>query len=80
MQGIDSSAYPNQPELALAALLYMLTRATHSSSAALNDAIATHLQMVAHDARHTESLRKVARELAGEWACKALGPSGSATH
>lgn len=80
MQAIDPSAYPNQPELALAALLYMLTRAAGSPSTALNDAIATHLDMVAHDARHAESLRKVAAQLASEWAYKALDSSRRATH
>lgn len=59
--------YPNQPELAVAALLHMLTRVADKSSAAVTEAIAAHLEYVAGDERNPPALREAAQRMAKDW-------------
>jgi hypothetical protein len=59
--------YPNQPELAVAALLHMLTRVADKSSAAVTEAVAAHLEYVAGDERNPPALREAARRMAQDW-------------
>lgn len=63
----DLPAYPEQPELAVAALLYMLSRYPAVRCPAMARAIAAHLACVAQDARLPEAYRATAERLLPEW-------------
>lgn len=78
----DLLAYEQQPELALAALLQMMSRFPQRQSPALADAILGHLCLVSDDERYPEPLRQCAEQLLELWgnyaqqgcACPASGP------
>jgi hypothetical protein len=72
--------YPNQPELALAALLCMLSKASETPSAPLTQSIAAHLNLVASDARQPDALREVAATLAGQWSARDARQQNAALH
>lgn len=63
----DLLAYEQQPELALAALLQMMSRFPQRQSPALADAILGHLCLVSDDARYPEPLRQCAEQLLDVW-------------
>ena len=66
--------YPNQPELAVAALLHMLTRVADKSSTALTEAVAAHLEYIAGDGRNPPALREAAQRLAADWGVQSASP------
>lgn len=76
----DPPEYPARPELALSALLYLLTRFTLHPCAAKADSILSHLRLIAADARHPEALRQTAARLAGEWRGIASEGGGGPLH
>lgn len=76
---LDPPEYPSRPDLALSALLYLMTRFTASPSFAKAGCILGHLQLVAADGRHPEALRDTAAKLAEEWRALAVTPPGTGT-
>lgn len=59
--------YEQEPELALLALLSMLSRYPFSPSACMADSIGKHLVYVAGEARLSPLFREAAARLYGEW-------------
>nr|WP_211206729.1 hypothetical protein [Thauera linaloolentis] len=65
-------AYPNQPELALAAVLHLLSRFPARQSPAVAKAIADHLEVIGSDVRMAGCVRECAAKLVGDWRAYAL--------
>lgn len=63
----DLLAYEQQPELALAALLQMMSRFPQRQSSALADAILGHLCLISDDERYSAPLRQCAEQLLELW-------------
>lgn len=59
--------YSQQPELALVALLQMLSRTPAPRSEALAMSIAAHFRLIAAEARQPAALRAAAAELGAHW-------------
>lgn len=74
---IDPPEYPSQPDLAVSALLSLMTGFTARPSFAKAGCILGHLQLVAADARHSDALRDTAARLAEEWRALAATPPGA---
>lgn len=74
---IDPPEYPTRPDLALSALLHLMTGFTAKPSFAKVGCILGHLQLVAADARQPETLRETAARLAEEWRALATSPPGA---
>lgn len=72
MPAADGPCYDAHPELALAALLQLLSRFPARRSAALAQTIASHFQVVAADASTPECLRACARRLVADWQAYAV--------
>ncbi len=64
--------YPNRPELALAAVLHLLSRFPARRSPAVAKAIVDHLLVIGNDARMAGCLRECASSLVDEWRAYAL--------
>lgn len=73
---LDPPEYPSRPDLALAAVLALMTGFTARPSFSKAGCILAHLQLVAADARQPTSLRDTAAKLTDEWRALAAGPSG----
>jgi hypothetical protein len=63
----DGPEYDTQPELALAAVLQMLSRFPARRSPALAQAIARHFMLIGRDPRMSECVRECATRLVGDW-------------
>lgn len=74
---LDPPEYAAAPDLALSALLYLLTRYTAQPSFAKAGSILAHLQLVAGDARLAPALRETAARLADEWRHFDAAPGGA---
>lgn len=79
--------YDTYPDLALAAVLQLLSRFPARRSPALAHTIACHFQVIAADPRVPESLRACADRLIADWQAYALlgefveeGPPSGALH
>ena len=68
----EGLAYPNQPELALAAVLQLLSRFPARQSPAVAKAIADHLEVIGGDARLAGCVRECASRLVGDWRAYAV--------
>lgn len=66
--------YPDQPELALAALLYLMTRFTIRPCARKAEAIIHHLGLVGADDRLPPDLRHAARRMDTIWRAMTARP------
>lgn len=64
--------YDSRPELALAALLYLLSRFPAKRTPAIAQAIVDHLRLVGDDARIANCIRECADGLIEEWQAYAL--------
>jgi hypothetical protein len=73
---IDPPEYPAAPDLALSALLQLMTRFNAAPSFAKAGSILAHLQLVAGDPRHAPALRETAARLADEWRRRDAAPCG----
>lgn len=62
-----ATAYAGRPELAIAALLHMMSRFPARRSPAMAEAIVRHLCLVAEDTRLALELRECARALIEDW-------------
>lgn len=82
--GLPAPDYGNQPELALLALLSMLSRYPFARSARMADSISRHFLYIAGEERLPELFRQTAARLHEEWrlmlAEPACGPLGRLTH
>jgi hypothetical protein len=63
-----SPEYAEHPEYAIAALLHMLVRYPMTECGCMADSIASHLRLVARDARYPEAIRETAQDAWNEWA------------
>lgn len=63
----DVLHYPNQPDLALAAVLYLLSRFPARQTPALAKAIVDHLQVIGGDVRMAACVRECASSLVDDW-------------
>lgn len=68
----DGPEYDRQPELAIAAVLQLLSRFPARHSPALANAIVDHLRIIEGDTRFADSLRACAGRLVDEWQKYAL--------
>lgn len=68
----EGAAYDTHPELALAAVLQMLSRFPARRSPALAQAIARHFDMIGRDPRISACVRECAERLVGDWQAYAL--------
>lgn len=59
--------YASHPELAIASLLFMLTRVHATGCHAMAASIAAHFRFVANDPRMPEIVRNAAQRLGMEW-------------
>ncbi|PTD97848.1 hypothetical protein C8261_03585 [Pseudothauera lacus] len=59
--------YSERPDLALSAVLYLMSRFPASRSPAIADAIVAHLRVVCADPRQPDSVRETADKLMGDW-------------
>lgn len=64
--------YAVQPELAVAALMHLMSRFPATRKQAVASSIVEHLRVVAADARLPEALRQCADDLTDEWMAYAL--------
>lgn len=64
--------YAVQPELAVAALMHLMSRFPATRKQAVAGSIVEHLRLVAADARLPEALRQCAEDLTDEWMAYAL--------
>lgn len=69
--------YGNQPELALLALLSMLSRYPFSPSACMADSIGRHFAYVAGEQRLSAPFRETAARLWEEWRMMTAEPAGA---
>ncbi len=63
----DGPEYAGRPELALAAVLYLLSRFPARQSPAVAQAIVDHLHIIEGDARLADCLRDCAASLVEDW-------------
>ena len=63
----DVLHYPNQPDLALAAVLHLLSRFPARQSPALAKAIVDHLRVIGDDVRLAACVRECASSLVDDW-------------
>lgn len=63
----DGPQYTNRPDLALSAVLYLMTRFPATRSSAVADAITDHLGLLRDDPRQPASIRETADALIGHW-------------
>ncbi|MBC9073122.1 hypothetical protein IAI53_14185 [Thauera sp. CAU 1555] len=63
----DGPQYTSRPELALSAVLYLMSRFPATRSSAVADAIADHLQILCNDPRQPACVRETADKLIGDW-------------
>jgi len=75
----EGLAYPNQPELALAAVLQLLSRFPARQSPAVAKAIADHLAVIGSDARMAGCVRECASRLVDDWRAYAMLSESSPT-
>ena len=59
--------YAEHPELALVALMHLLTRYASTRNPRLAEAAVTQLRTIAHDARLAGAVRQCAGQLIGDW-------------
>jgi len=59
--------YARHPELAIVALLFMLSRRHATGCRTLAESITAHFRFVASDARYADVLRNAAERLGMEW-------------
>ncbi|MBA4742329.1 MAG: hypothetical protein H2060_06425 [Azoarcus sp.] len=64
----DSPRFDARPELALAAVMHLMSRFPARRSPVVADAVVRHLEVIADDARLAEEVRECARQLCSEWA------------
>ncbi len=76
--GVDAVEYADAPDLALAAVLQLLSSFPARRSPVVARAIAAHLAFIGGDARMPDSVRACASRLVGDWRAYAvLGESWS---
>ena len=63
----DSPAYTHRPELALSAVLYLMSRFPTNRSAAVARSIVEHLAIVSSDQRLPDCVRETAAGLSESW-------------
>lgn len=63
----DEAAYAHQPELAVVALLTMMSAFPARQSPAIAESVIAHLYRVSADARYAPALRDAAAQLVGSW-------------
>ena len=63
----DAPAYTHRPELALSAVLYLMSRFPATRSPAVARSIVEHLDIVCADPRLPQCVRDTASGLASEW-------------
>lgn len=63
----DAPAYTHRPELALSAVLYLMSRFPTNRSPAVARSIVEHLAIVSADLRLPESVRETAAGLSHSW-------------
>lgn len=68
----EGLAYPEQPELALAAVLHLLSRFPARQSPAVAKAIVDHLEVIGSDVRMAGCVRECASKLVDDWRAYAL--------
>lgn len=68
----EGAEYDTHPELALAAVLQMLSRFPARRSPALARSIAHHFDMIGRDPRISACVRECAERLVGDWQAYAL--------
>lgn len=66
----QSMNYDAKPELAIAALLHMMTRFAEAPKPCVAASIASHLQLIANDTRYDEQIRHAAAKYLFEWQAK----------
>jgi hypothetical protein len=77
----EGPEYDTDPELALAAVLQLLSRFPARRSPALAKAIASHFRVIGGDPRLSACVRDCAARLVGDWeAYAALGDAGDCGH
>lgn len=59
--------YESRPELALAAVLQLMSRFPAQRSPLVADAVVKHLELIAGDARLADEVRTCARRMCAEW-------------
>ncbi len=74
---IDPPEYPSCPDLAVAALLILMTGFTARPSFVKAGCILSHLQLVAADVRQPETLRDTAARLVDAWRALLASPPGA---
>lgn len=67
-QPSEALHYEARPELALAAVMQLMSRFPARRSAVVADAVVRHLEVIAADARLADEVRDCAREMCAEWA------------
>lgn len=73
--------YETAPDLALAALLILMTSYSTTPTPAIANAIVTHLQVVGRDERYSTALSQSAAQLVSKWkALKVLCDKGVSVH
>lgn len=68
----EGAEYDTHPELALAAVLQMLSRFPARRSPVLAQAIARHMEMIGRDPRISACVRQCAERLVADWQAYAL--------
>lgn len=63
----DPLRYEARPELALAAVMQLMSRFPARRSPVVADAVVKHLEVIAADARLADEVRACAREMCAEW-------------
>ena len=77
----EGPEYDTDPELALAAVLQLLSRFPARRSPAVAQAIAGHFRVIGSDPRLSACVRECAARLVGDWeAYAALGDAGDGGH
>ena len=77
----EGPEYDTDPELALAAVLQLLSRFPARRSPALAQAIASHFRVIGGDPRFSACVRECAARLVGDWEdYAALGDAGDCGH
>lgn len=80
MQPVTAPSYEARPELALSALLYLLSRFPARRSVAVALSIVDHLRIIEADGSLPDSLRATARALLPDWQDYATLADEAATH
>lgn len=63
----DAPRFDARPELALAAVMHLMSRFPERRSPVVADAVVKHLEVIAADARLAPELRECANSLCAEW-------------